>query len=144
MRGNEISTHQRLTEQLSGSQFDDLRKDIVVYIKRALKLHKRFPTVELHKLNEVSSMLSERIDLWEENCREKGREEGREEGRNEARAVVSRQEKLTFLSSLLTLSGIKLSDKTKHQIEKSTNDELQRRIDLLLQKLVAGKILETD
>ncbi|MBS0288202.1 MAG: Rpn family recombination-promoting nuclease/putative transposase [Proteobacteria bacterium] len=70
----------KLISQLQGEQFNSLRKAFVVYINRVWKPRRRFARKEFIDLNEVSLMLSERIDQWEREKIQEGMQQGMQQG----------------------------------------------------------------
>jgi Putative transposase, YhgA-like/Domain of unknown function (DUF4351) len=83
-----------LNEWLVGPEFEDLRRIFTVWLKRVF-LPGRMPGVEFHQLQdlqEVRSMLAERVIEWTEKWKRDGLEEGllrgRQEGRQEGEAAM--------------------------------------------------------
>ena len=70
----------KLITQLQGEQFDSLQKAFVVYINRIWKPRKRFAAKEFINLDEVSIMLSERIEQWEKEKIQQGMQQGMQQG----------------------------------------------------------------
>ena len=86
-----LETTRALIRLLKGSGFDSLRRAFTVFYQRTI-LSKLNPgqTIQMaDNLQEIDTMLAERIDEWMEGLRQegalKGRQEGREEGRLEGR-----------------------------------------------------------
>lgn len=69
---------ERLVFLLKDAQLDRLRKDILRYVLRAMKLQERFPHAEFNSLEEVCvmSLFSQNMDAWDEQVRQRATEEG--------------------------------------------------------------------
>ena len=70
-----------LVEWLQSPEQDGLRRNLTAWLKRVL-LPRRLPAAalpEMHDLQEVQSMLSERVKSWTAEWLEQGREQGRRE-----------------------------------------------------------------
>ncbi len=108
--------YKRLITLLRGKEFDALRRDFLVYIKRAMKLQERFPQIDFSKLTEGGAMLSERMDSWEQNWLQQG---------------VS-QERLSILLNLLEQKYGNVSPAMRQQLEKASKEELGNMINKIL------------
>jgi hypothetical protein len=88
-----------LIEWLSEPQQEGLRRAFTVWLKRVL-LPGRVPGIaipEVQDLQEVESMLADRVKEWTEQWKREGRAEGRAEGRTEGGAtMLLRQLELKF------------------------------------------------
>jgi hypothetical protein len=76
-----------LIEWLQAPEQSDLRRAFVGWMRQVL-LPRRMPGAvvpELTDLQEVRTMLAERVKEWTQQWRDEGWEEGRNEGRNEGR-----------------------------------------------------------
>lgn len=130
----------RLTNLLRDPKFDNLRRDIFVYIKRALKLQKRFPEIPLEGLSEANVMLSERMDQWEKEFLERGRQEGVIEGREMGLVEGIRQERLDLLNDLLQIHSSPVLNKLKAKLPLLSNEELKQWINKLTTKKVESLV----
>ncbi|MGZ8216959.1 Rpn family recombination-promoting nuclease/putative transposase [Methylomagnum sp.] len=92
-----------LIDWLKAPEQDSLRRAFTVWLKRVF-LPGRLPGVEItnfHDLQEVQSMLAERVVEWTRDWKQQGLEEGRLEGRQEGRqegeaALLLRQMEFRF------------------------------------------------
>ena len=76
-----------LVEWLQKPEQSDLRRAFVGWLRQVL-LPRRMPEAEvpeLENLQEVRTLLAERVKEWSEQWRDEGRREGRREGRQEGR-----------------------------------------------------------
>jgi hypothetical protein len=79
-----------LVEWLTAPEQADLSRALVVWLRRSL-LAGRMPDVEIpeiENLQEVRTMLAERVKDWTKQWREEGLEKGRQEGRQEGEAAL--------------------------------------------------------
>jgi predicted transposase/invertase (TIGR01784 family) len=79
-----------LVEWVSDPRQDSLRRAFTIWLKRVF-LPGRMPHATFETLNdlqEVKSMLTERITDWTKEWRQQGKEEGRQEGRQEGEAAL--------------------------------------------------------
>ena len=79
-----------LVEWLQAPQQESLRRDFTVWLKRVF-LPGRMPNVvfdALNDLQEVRSMLAERVIEWTEEWKQQGLKQGLEQGRQEGEATV--------------------------------------------------------
>jgi hypothetical protein len=109
---------------LSGAQFNSLRRDFLLYIKRAMKLEQRFPKAKFNNLEEVSNMLSNRMDGWEQNWLQEGLQKGRQEGRQE--------QQLSFIIAKLQRKYQKIPKRLTQYLEKLTAEEIQPWVDRII------------
>lgn len=121
---------EKLALQLKSKRFDRLRKDFLVYIKRALKLQEKFPQTEFNELNEVKKMLSKRVEEWEENIRKEARQKGR-------------QGQLTMLTKMIEKRGLTLSVQSKEHLAQLNNEELLICFDKILNNEPLEELLES-
>ncbi len=146
---------ERLSDWLQASEQSSLRRSFTVWIKRVL-LPGRMPGIELPEINdlqEVKSMLAERVQDWTrdwkqqgieegraigiEEGREEGRKEGREEGREEGRkegqeAGRLEGERLLIIKQLTRRFG-PLNPDTIECLETANADQLERWAENLLE-----------
>ncbi|MFA5632440.1 MAG: Rpn family recombination-promoting nuclease/putative transposase [Porticoccaceae bacterium] len=109
----------RLRERLAGPEHASLRRAFTVWLNKVI-IHKRLakgqPIPENETLEEVESMLAERMEQWKREWERKGRAEGRAEGKQEGRtAVLARQ---------LTLKFGTLPEPTRRRLSEASSDEL--------------------
>jgi len=71
---------QKLINILRGGKFDRIRSDILVYVKRVMRLEARFPGINIHDLEEVPGMLSAALDRYDQNLRDEGVQQGIQQG----------------------------------------------------------------
>lgn len=111
-----------LVSHLKSPAYDSLRRAFVVFFNRAIfkKLNPGQTIEEFKDLQEIDTMLAERIDEWGEELRQKGRQEGRQEGQS---AVLSRLLRLRF--------GI-LPPWAEARLEGATQTQLETWIDAVL------------
>lgn len=111
---------QRLHSQLPSQQHKQLRQIFSIWISRMLKVKfKNDPIPEFQDLNEVDTMLSERIDDWMEDWKQKGLQEGRQEGLHEGlqqglEQGLEQGKTLEARSLLLKLGQLKFGNLSEH------------------------------
>ena len=71
-----------MRQHLRGPSFDSLRRAFKIWIESTLikRVAKDEKTVEYRNLDEIQSMLAERVERWTQEWERKGIEKGREEG----------------------------------------------------------------
>jgi len=78
----------QLKKLLSGPDSRPLQRTVAVWLNRLLRVRFRDEAIpELHNLNEVDAMLSEKLDDWTEQWKKEGVEQGRKQ---EAAAMLTR------------------------------------------------------
>jgi len=93
-----------LVRWLQAPEQQDLRRAFTVWIKRVL-LPARLPGIELPEmsdLNEVNTMLAERVKQWTEEWKAEGMQAGRQQGRQEGLEQGLQQGEAALLLRLLT------------------------------------------
>ncbi|MCX7112077.1 MAG: Rpn family recombination-promoting nuclease/putative transposase [Proteobacteria bacterium] len=136
-----------LVEWLKSPGQDSLRRAFTVWLKRVL-LPGRMPGVDFENLNElqeVKSMLAERVIEWTEEWKqqgiqkgielgwEKGLQEGRQEGRQEGEA--------SLLFRLMELRFGRVDEQTRHRLQTADAETLLRWGDRLLSAASAEDVL---
>lgn len=111
-----------------GSEFDSLRRSMIQYMAKALKLHEVCPGQPITNLQEVNTMLAENIERWKKNWKQEGLQEGRQEGRQEG----LRKNKEDYLLRLLKAKSVTITEHTLVQIKNATIEELDQWFDKLL------------
>jgi hypothetical protein len=109
-----------LVEWLKSPEQASLRRAFTVWLKRVF-LPGRVPGVEFNNLNdlqEVQSMLAERVIEWTEEWKRQGIEKGRQEGRQEGEAAL--------LLRLLELRFGPLSETSRAQVRAADAETLLR------------------
>ncbi len=119
-----------LSKRLKSKQLRNVRKSFVVYINRVWKARKRFPGKTFEDLDEVSNMLSERIDQWEQEWLQQGHQQGLQQGAYEVL--------LKLLDHKFPMAPASLKEK----FEKTSSDELKLILDKILKAQVLEELLE--
>jgi hypothetical protein len=125
----------KLITQLKGKQFDSLRRAFVVYINRVWKPRKRFASKEFIDLTEVSIMLSERIDQWEQEKIQQGLQQGLQQGEY--------KERLSCSIKLLEHKFTAVPASFKAKIEKMPSEALKDFIDRILNATSLEELIES-
>jgi hypothetical protein len=127
-----------LVRWLHAPEQQDLRRAFTVWIKRVL-LPARLPGIELPEmsdLNEVNTMLAERVKQWTEEWKaeglqagiqqglEKGRTEGRTEGRKEGLKEGRQEGEAALLLHLLTRKFGPLDEPTRARVLAADAEQL--------------------
>jgi hypothetical protein len=117
----ELSEHyKKLIALVRGKEFDALRRDLLIYIKRVMKVQDRFPQIDFDKLSEGNEMLSERMDKWEQNWLQQGMQQG------------IQHERLSLLLKLIEKKLGTVSSVMCQQLENANEEELRILIDKIL------------
>jgi len=144
-----------LLDWLKAPGQDSLRRAFTVWLKRVL-LPGRVSGVEfsdLNELQEVRSMLAERVVEWTRDWKQQGIEEGRQEGRLEGR-LEGRQEGLqegkrqgkkegeaALLTRQLELRFGSLDDSIRRQLQEADAETLLRWGERILTAKTAGEVV---
>ena len=104
---------EKMAKMFKGEHFNDLRSHLLSYIKKAAKLHEKFPEVDLHDLHEVSVMLSARLDRRDEKLKQESRQEGRHE------------ERISIARMLIIAKHGENAGKVMQNLEKLSDQELK-------------------
>jgi predicted transposase/invertase (TIGR01784 family) len=91
-----------LLEWLRGPEMAELRRSFALYLRKSL-LPARMPGIEIPEvteLEEVKSMLAERVTEWTQQWKQEGLEEGLQKGRQEAREDALEQARGVLLQDL--------------------------------------------
>lgn len=126
-----------LVSHLKSPAYDSLRRAFVVFFNRAIfkKLNPGQTTEEFKDLQEIDTMLAERIDEWGEELRQKGRKEGQLEGRQEGETAAAHR--------LLRLRFGPLPPWAEERLEQATQTQLETWVDAVLTaQSLAGVIRE--
>lgn len=115
----------RLANLLKGKEFDSLGKAFTEHIKSSLKLHEEFPGERLTNLQEVNTVLQEKMNQWKNDLRKEGIE-------------TSRQTLLHNLVRLLNQRHYITSNSFKSHLSNATATELQA----LIEKVLDGEPVE--
>ncbi|TRO15279.1 transposase [Ectopseudomonas mendocina] len=111
-----------------------LRRHFAVWLKRVL-LPSRMRGINFEQLNdlqEIDSMLAERVKDWTRDWREQGLEEGRRQGREEGRAEGRAEGERAALVRQLTRRFGSLDADTVSRLENAGSAELTRWLDNIL------------
>jgi len=119
-----LKIYQRMMMILKSSQFDRLRRNILIYVVRSLKIQERFPNIELDKLDKEGNMLGENLTRWVDSMKEVWHQEGRQEGAQEGQ----RQANLEILLKLMAKRG-QVSCQQKNKLANLSTQELQDALD---------------
>ena len=117
-----------LVEWLTSPEQASLRRAFTVWLKRVF-LPGRVPGVEFSNLNdlqEVQSMLAERVIEWTEEWKRQGVEKGRQEGLQEGRQEGRQEGEATLLSRMLELRFGPLSEGNRAKVRAADADTLLR------------------
>jgi hypothetical protein len=124
-----------LVNRLKDEQLQSVRKAFLVYINRVWKGRKRFTEKPFEDLEEVSNMLRERIEEWEQEWMQKEIEKGFQE----AQQVVLRIA-LQFLEQRFPLAPTSLKEK----LERSSCEELECSLQKILNAQDLEELLEDE
>ncbi len=103
---------ERLVEWLAAPEQTSLRRAFTVWLRRVL-LPARLPGVvmpEVTELQEVRSMLAERVIEWTKEWKQQGLEEGRREGLQQGQLAAARESVLAALELRFGRPPIELED----------------------------------
>uniref|UniRef100_UPI003139F42F DUF4351 domain-containing protein n=1 Tax=Marinimicrobium sp. C2-29 TaxID=3139825 RepID=UPI003139F42F len=115
----------KLKALLSGPDSRPLQRTVAVWLNRLLRVRFRDEAIpELHNLNEVDAMLSEKLDDWTEQWKKEGLKQGLEQGRKEEAAAI--------LTRFLTKRFGALDDETTRRIEAAPVEQIEAWSDRVL------------
>jgi len=127
----------RLRERLAGPQHASLRRAFTVWLNKVI-IHKRLakgqPVPEHDTLEEVETMLAERMEQW----MRKWKREGLAEGRREGRAEGKQEGRTAVLTRQLTLKFGVLPEPLQHRLGEASSDEL----DLWAERILFAENIE--
>ena len=133
-----------LVEWLKSPGQASLRRAFTVWLKRVF-LPGRVPGVEFTNLNdlqEVQSMLAERVIEWTEEWKRQGVEKGRQEGLKEGLKEGLQKGEATLLLRMLELRFGPLSESSRAQVRASDADTLLRWGERVLTATTADEVLK--
>ena len=131
-----------LIEWLKSPEQASLRRAFTVWLKRVF-LPGRVPGVEFSNLNdlqEVQSMLAERVIEWTEEWKRQGAEKGRQEGRQEGLEEGLQKGEATLLSRMLELRFGPLSEGNRAKVRAADADTLLRWGERILTAATAEEV----
>jgi len=117
-----------LVEWLKSPGQDSLRRAFTVWLKRVL-LPGRMPGVDFNNLNdlqEVNSMLAERVIEWTEEWEQQGMQKGIELGREKGREEGRQEGEASLLFRLMELRFGKVDEQTRHKLQTADAETLLR------------------
>jgi len=117
-----------LVEWLKSPGQDSLRRAFTVWLKRVL-LPGRMPGVDFNKLNnlqEVNSMLAERVIEWTEEWEQQGIKKGLKQGMEKGMEKGVQKGEATLLLRLMELRFGSLDEKTRHKLQTADAETLLR------------------
>ncbi|WP_341646894.1 DUF4351 domain-containing protein [Thauera sp. SDU_THAU2] len=129
-----IETTRALIQLVKGPGFDSLSRAFTVFYRRTI-LSKLNPgqTIELPEtLQEIDTMLAERIDEWMEGLRQEGALKGRQEGRQEGQREGKQSEAARMLGRLLKLRFGALPGWAEARLAQAPLEQLEGWIEAVL------------
>ncbi len=114
----------RLRIRLSGPEHDSLRRALNRTIMPKYTMGES-SIPETQTLEEVETMLAERIEQWTRKLKREGIAEGRQEGRREGLEAGLRNGQLALLTQLLTRRFGPLPEWAETRLEAASLDQLQ-------------------
>lgn len=132
----------KLIKLLKSEDLDELREDILVYVKRVLKLESRYPGINIKDLEEVAEMINTKLDLYDERIRNEGRIQGRQEGRHEG-MTTERHKMIESLRKVLSKNReFFISKKLEADLLKATPEEFNNWFVKQLMKFEVKELVE--
>jgi predicted transposase YdaD len=123
-----------LNDWVKAPEQSSLRRSFTVWISRVL-LRGRMPGVvipELNDLQELNTMLAERVIEWTEEWKQQGLQQGLLQGRQEGRQEGRQQGETALLERLLSRRFGPLSAETRNRLASSTLEQLGQWADNIL------------
>jgi hypothetical protein len=133
-----------LVEWLRMPEQSSLRRAFTTWLKRVL-LPGRLPGVNfeaMNELQEVKSMLAERVVEWTEEWKKQGMQEGRQEGRQEGEAIGVAKGEATLLQRLLEKRFGSLDEAVLHRLAEADPETLLRWGDRIFQASSAEEVVK--
>ncbi|MDF9392792.1 MULTISPECIES: Rpn family recombination-promoting nuclease/putative transposase [Methylococcus] len=125
----------RLTQRLREPRYDSLRRALVVWINRVV-LKRLVPAEsipEATELQEIDTMLAERVVEWTEKWKREGLQQGRQEGRQEGIQEGRTQGEIALLRRQLTRRFGPLPAWAEARLAQASTDQCEAWADRLLE-----------
>jgi flagellar biosynthesis/type III secretory pathway protein FliH len=120
--------HRQAKKHLHGPSFVSLKRAFKVWIERIVlqRVAKDEEKLEYDNLEDIESMLAERMDRWRIAVKQEGRQEGREEGRQEGLIRGRKEALIKVFHKRFGLGAY------EYRLENATMDQLDLWLDRAL------------